>query len=93
MATFEQCQAEHDAQTPQESLYQLYHENLDLQFDEAEEKLKFLFRGIATYERHVPNECQDRTAIRIRLNALCELTEDTLAEFGGRITYSRKQSG
>lgn len=89
--SFTSAQYQHDHASPPESAYQLYHENLELQFDEAEEKLKFLFRGIDTYERRVPNEHQDRTAIRVRLNALCELIEYTLGEFGGRIEYKRSR--
>lgn len=85
MATMHQCQAEYDAMAPYESPHAHQREYLDLCFDEAEAKLRFLFKSIDTFERHVPGEHQDQADTRARLNSLCELIEDRLGDYGGRL--------
>lgn len=83
--SFSNAQASYDAMSPDDGQFFHQHEHLALCFEEAEAKLRFLFKNIDTFEKHVPEEHQDRAEIRARANSLCELIEDQLGAYGGRL--------
>ncbi len=85
MATIEACQLQYDAQEPPEGRYfaeseQLLHAHTT--FDYA---MDAYFAGIDTFRRLVPQNEQESTEIRSRLEGQIDRLEERQGEYGGRI--------